>query len=152
MSGILIADDAESWYESGLVDDVTIRGNRFIECGGPVICIAPENREVRPDIPVHRNIRIEDNTFQIHDETVLFVKSTSHLLFCRNRIAGTVDGRGREAAGSDYAIRLWACSKAQVEGNLFTGISAIKNVELRQMTFDDVFVSPEQGLYVSETS
>lgn len=66
MSGILIADDARSWFESGRVSDVTIRDNRFLECGTPVIFIAPEN-----DVDegyVHRNIRIENNFFQMKGE------------------------------------------------------------------------------------
>ena len=36
MSAILIADDARSWYESGMVRNVCIRGNRFersVNCG-----------------------------------------------------------------------------------------------------------------------
>ena len=41
MSAILIADDARSWFESGPVTDVTIRRNKFIECGEPVINVAP---------------------------------------------------------------------------------------------------------------
>lgn len=62
MSGILIADDASSWYESGPVEDVTIEGNRFVECGGPVIAIKPENS--RHAGGVHKNIRIIHNVFE----------------------------------------------------------------------------------------
>lgn len=61
MSAILIADDANSWYESGAVRDVTIRRNRFVGCGEPVVHLAPE--VVEPGGPVHRNVRVVDNTF-----------------------------------------------------------------------------------------
>ena len=61
MSGIFIADDARSWFESGMVRDVTIRNNNFIECGAPVILIAPENK--CNDGYVHRNITITNNLF-----------------------------------------------------------------------------------------
>ena len=50
MSAILIEADAEGWYESGPVRDVTIRSNAFIDCayqGGPgnaVIAINPSNK------------------------------------------------------------------------------------------------------------
>lgn len=61
MPGILVADDAEGWFESGPIRDLTIRDNRFIGCG---IRIKPENRSSDPDQPVHENIRIEDNYFE----------------------------------------------------------------------------------------
>ena len=64
MSAILIADDANSWFESGPVRDVTIRRNRFLKCGEPVLQIHPENQTANPEEPVHSNIRILDNTFE----------------------------------------------------------------------------------------
>lgn len=73
MNGILIAGDAADWFESGPVCDVTIRGNRFEGCtfnGGPdnaYISIHPSNTVVDKAIPVHRNIRIEGNTFVLRD-------------------------------------------------------------------------------------
>ncbi|UYO06681.1 right-handed parallel beta-helix repeat-containing protein [Paenibacillus sp. PSB04] len=103
MSAVLVAGDANSWYESGAVTDVRISGNQFIDCGGeehPVIRIAPENEssvlEV-PDVPVHRNIRIEDNRFRTAHAMLLSARSTEGLAFCRNDIllavkAGSKDG------------------------------------------------------------
>jgi hypothetical protein len=61
MASILIADDANSWFESGPVRDVTIRNNVFKGLSHPAIDVHPEVRV--GDGPVHRNIRIEDNTF-----------------------------------------------------------------------------------------
>lgn len=62
MSAILIADDAANWYESGPVHDLVIRRNSFLQCGGPVIFIAPEYKKYEG--PIHRNIRIEENIFE----------------------------------------------------------------------------------------
>ena len=42
MSGILIANDARSWFESGMVRDITIRDNHFIECGTPLFSSPPK--------------------------------------------------------------------------------------------------------------
>ena len=78
MSGVLIADDARSWFESGRVEDVTIRDNRFLECGTPVIFIAPEN-DVNQGY-VHRNIRIENNLFRMAgDKDAVVAKSVDGL-------------------------------------------------------------------------
>lgn len=68
MSAILVADDAMSWYESGPVHDLTIRRNTFIQCGGPVIFISPENKKYEG--AVHRNIVIEENVFESDNPSV----------------------------------------------------------------------------------
>jgi hypothetical protein len=92
MYAILIADDALSWFESGAVRDVTIRRNRFIDCGynsAPddyVIAIAPENKEVVAGLFVHHNIHIEDNEFDTPDGLLLTAKSVDGLTFLHNKI------------------------------------------------------------------
>lgn len=62
MSAILVADDAMSWYESGPVHNLTIRKNTFLQCGGPVILIAPEYKKYEGS--VHKHILIEENVFE----------------------------------------------------------------------------------------
>lgn len=84
MSGILIADDARSWFESGMVRDVTIRGNRFIECGEPVIAISPEND--RDDGPVHSGITISGNCFQLKGSLPIQARSVDGLVVEDNEI------------------------------------------------------------------
>lgn len=92
MSTILIEGDAEGWYESGPVKDVTIRGNKFIDCaytGGPehaVIALHPSNTVVNANRPVHQGIRIEGNIFQTHGNPLLYAKSTSGITFINNEV------------------------------------------------------------------
>jgi hypothetical protein len=93
MHAILIADDASSWYESGPVRDVTIRDNQFIECAynsapdNYVVAIEPDILRAVPGEYVHRNIRIEDNTFRVFDGALLSAQSVDGLTFIRNTIA-----------------------------------------------------------------
>lgn len=61
MPAILIEDDAEGWFESGPIRDMTIRNNAFISCG---ISINPQTHSNDTNEPVHENIRIESNFFQ----------------------------------------------------------------------------------------
>lgn len=61
MESILVADDASSWYESGPVTNLTIRGNTFIDCESPVISVSPENKIF--ENPIHSNISIIGNKF-----------------------------------------------------------------------------------------
>ena len=112
MNGILIAADAADWFESGPVCDVTIRGNRFEDCtfnGGPdqaYIAIAPSNKVLDKNLPVHRNIRIEGNTFDLRDGCpALSAKSVKGLTFKGNTITG----------GADIPVILHSCSSVATD-------------------------------------
>ncbi len=83
MSGLLVADDAASWYESGEVSDLKIDNNTFLKCGEPVINIHPENKQPGA---VHKNIKILNNTFYLSDRIALSAKSTNHISFTENKI------------------------------------------------------------------
>jgi len=84
MTGVLVEDDAESWYESGMVRDLTIRKNNFFECGEPVISIHPENKIAEG--PVHKNITIINNMFVLQDSKVFGAQSASNIIFSGNEI------------------------------------------------------------------
>lgn len=82
MSAILLSDDARSWYESGPVRDVTIRRNEFIECGSPVVNIAPENDVYKG--AVHRNVTIQENRFRILQGQAVSARATDGLTVTDN--------------------------------------------------------------------
>ena len=110
MSALLIADDARSWYESGPVHDVTIRGNRFIECAEPVICIWPENDVDRGC--VHRNIRIKNNCFRL--------RGTDGAVRAKSVAGLTVRGNCFQAADTldlGRLVRTEACRDVTVADN-----------------------------------
>lgn len=124
MSAILIADDADSWFESGGVCDVTIEGNTFIDCGygngtphSAVIAICPSVAIPDPERPAHSNIRIENNRFVTFGNTVLYALSTQGLAFRNN----TTEVASR-AAGYDNTepIVLEACTDTDISGNIFS--------------------------------
>lgn len=82
LSGILLSDDAKSWYESGRCQDVTIRNNVFEHCGDTPILIQPENKTYAG--PVHENIQIMGNTFQTYPSVCIRAKDTDRLLIKDN--------------------------------------------------------------------
>jgi len=86
MASIYISSDAYQWYESGPVTDVTIRGNHFTNPAGPAIFVEPTNRETDPETPVHRNLAVTQNTFDIPDITVVNAKSVAGFHFTTNTI------------------------------------------------------------------
>lgn len=71
MAGIYISDDAQGWYESGPVRDVTIRNNTFTRGNAQAIFIEPTNPTVSTEKTVHSNIKIENNTFFMYNKEYL---------------------------------------------------------------------------------
>ncbi|MBC8547866.1 discoidin domain-containing protein, partial [Clostridiaceae bacterium NSJ-31] len=83
MSGILLEDDARGWFESGLIQDMTIRNNVFDNCGGPVIYSNPQTNVSDPMQTVHSNITIEGNTFKGNSQ--INARSTKNLVIRGNK-------------------------------------------------------------------
>ncbi|MFF7984321.1 hypothetical protein ACFZDK_35290 [Streptomyces sp. NPDC007901] len=74
------------WYESGAVTDLTIRGNTFTLPSGPVIFVEPTNQVVDPAHPVHHDIKVQDNRFDVGDVTVVNAKSVGGFAFTGNTV------------------------------------------------------------------
>lgn len=114
MSAILVAGDASNWYESGPVSDLTIRNNKFIDCGEPVIRIYPENST--PNNHFHQNILIENNEFVLRNELIVAAKSTNNLNITGNSIFS-------EKKLNDYvSIKLTDCSCVDIKQNSYLDI------------------------------
>ncbi|GAA4904968.1 hypothetical protein GCM10025789_25240 [Tessaracoccus lubricantis] len=92
MASIYISGDANNWYESSVVRDVTIRGNLFTRPGGaaggsnPVIFVDPILNTIVPTRKAHENITIEDNTFLVGDSTIVDAKSVNGLRILNNTV------------------------------------------------------------------
>lgn len=118
MFPVLIADDALSWYESGAVQDVTIRNNLFEDCGynsgSGAIKIAPENHESVAGKMVHRNIRIDDNIFKTNNGSVLWAKSVDRLRFSGNQVIVTEADSKQSPV---VRIDLMSCKNVLIEKN-----------------------------------
>ncbi len=84
MSGILLSDDAKSWYESGMCRDVTIQNNTFAYCGQTPILIKPENSIHRA--AVHKNIKICGNIFKHYKGYCIKAKSSDMIEVEHNRL------------------------------------------------------------------
>ncbi|HEY8918091.1 MAG TPA: right-handed parallel beta-helix repeat-containing protein [Chitinophaga sp.] len=116
MSAILISDDASSWYESGMVKDVSISNNTFNNCGEPVINIHPENT-VSGTAAVHNNIAVTHNTFQLQGKGLLSAKSTANILFRGNTIKAAGEGKR-----IDEFLKFEQCRDVHVTDNKITGV------------------------------
>lgn len=85
MSGVLLSDDAKSWYESGPCRDVTIENNNFDYCGADVVLIKPENAKYKG--AVHKNIRIKSNCFKKYSGHAVSAKNADSILIKENQYA-----------------------------------------------------------------
>lgn len=83
MSGILLSDDAKSWYESGMCRDITIKDNVFDYCGRTPILIKPENSAHQG--PVHKNIIVKNNVFKNYKGYCITAKSTDNIQISGNK-------------------------------------------------------------------
>ncbi len=89
MASIYVSGDAASWYESGGVQDLTIRQNIFDRpaTGAPVIYFDPTNSSTEPTRTVHENVLIDENRFNLLPGTQLVnAKSVSDLTFTNNTV------------------------------------------------------------------
>ncbi len=143
-SAILIAGDANYWYESGAVKDITIRNNEFKEsCNSSsyqfchaIISIYPEIPQSDSLKPYHQNITIEGNSFHPSDYPVLYAKSVDGLYFINNTIQRS------------YAYQPWhqnknmfqfiACKQVEISGNKIDedvlGLDvALKKMEVKEL-------------------
>lgn len=115
-SALECAGDANDWFESGPVTDVTIRHNRFVNAayaGGNVITIAPVIKE-NIGQTYHRGIRIEENHFQLHEKRFLYARSVDGLIFRRNTYTQD-DTLPAHGATGESGIHLEGCRNAVIE-------------------------------------
>lgn len=86
MAGIFVSNDANDWYESSRVENLTIRNNVFKRSQAQAILIEPTNRKVSPSAPVHFNISIENNTFYVDNNYAVEAKSVRGLRITNNTL------------------------------------------------------------------
>lgn len=149
-SAILIAGDANQWYETGAVKDVLIRGNTFnypcmsslYQFCEAIISIYPEVPQPNINLPYHRNIRIDNNIFHPFDYPILYAKSTDGLTFCGNTLI-------RDTTYAPFhhrkdGITLEWCKNVSIKGNSVVGDVLGKSVKLvgmpkSELKIDDQF-------------
>ena len=126
-SAILIAGDANFWYESGAVKDVLITKNIFkapcmtamYQFCESIISIFPEIPQPDVKTPFHRNIRIVGNEFHPFDYPVLYAISVENLFFSDNKLIRSrqFEPFHRRKAGLTFEF----CKNVTITGNIIEG-------------------------------
>lgn len=89
-SAILFESNGDYWYESGGVQDVTIRRNTFDACkhggwGQAVVDCVPR-KATEEGRYFHREIKVLDNTFHMVTDAVAILDNVEHAVFCGNTV------------------------------------------------------------------
>jgi hypothetical protein len=153
-SAILIAGDANYWYESGAVRDVLISHNIFRDacltsmyqfCEG-IISIYPEIP--RPDVnkPFHSNIRIENNEFHPYDFPVIYARSVDGLFFTGNTLERSKKYEPFHERKSMLTFE--NCLDVNVSGNRFVGEILGRNIALINTARKELKSDPGQKLKI----
>lgn len=147
MAGILIAGDANSWFESGNVRDVVIRNNTFVNLGKggeapqSVLQISPEiPKSARSKGYYHGNIVFENNQVKTFDSQVIYALSVSNLVVKNNIFVQTKDYKPI-FEGLTF-IDVQNSKNVDIEGNFFEGDY---EVEVSVIDSETVNVQNKQG-------
>jgi hypothetical protein len=143
-SAILIAGDANYWYESGSVKDITIRNNTFrAPCNSSsyqfcnaIISVYPEIPNADPLHPFHKNIKIENNRFNPSDYPILYAKSVDGLSFKNNTIIRSYDFEPWHP--QKYNFLFDACKNVEISGNIIAKDVLGKNILLKNMSVHEL--------------
>ena len=111
-----ISADCVDWFESGPVADVLIKGNQFKNAaftGGPVLLIAPKARTCKE--PIYRNIIIEENEFELHEERFLKIDHVENLVFRSNRFIQNDNLPAQEKLGENGFVIGEHCKNIVIE-------------------------------------
>jgi hypothetical protein len=148
-AAILIAGDANHWFESGAVRDVTIRKNRFDNCNFGVWGRAAV--QIQPEIPAtekvstcsyHRNISIEDNEFIAFDRRLVFAQGVEGLVIRNNRIITSTDYPQQHLSEGPFEYE--GCTAVTIEANQFVPAQTGAKVQIfRQNLSKTVAVAQE---------
>ncbi len=119
-SAILLAGDAQGWYESGRCGHILIRHNLFDHCltslfqfTDGIISICPEVKEPEKQKErYHQNIRIEQNRFLTHPVPLLSAVSADGLIFRDNDI---IYDNAAPALFGGEPYRLRHCGKMELQ-------------------------------------
>lgn len=127
MSSIFFRGETFFWFESGAVNDVLIRNNRFNYCAysnmeHAVLYITPRLGKVFDKNELYdRNIRFENNTIETFDSRIVWADRVDGLLIKNNTIRKTDMAKTLHPDGAIFDIN--NCKNVKIVGNTYSGES-----------------------------
>jgi hypothetical protein len=138
-SAVLVAGDANGWFESGAVGEfwpTIIRNNTFDNClidmfqfCRALISIDPVIKQHTPGKTYHRNIVIEGNHFKVFDAPLVFARSVDGLTIKGNTFERS-DAFPPWHPNKD-AFLFESCLNITIQDNKVKGVLLSNNISLR---------------------
>jgi hypothetical protein len=151
-SAVLVAGDANGWYESGAVGEfgpTLIRDNVFEDCltnmfqfCRAVVSIDPEIRRLDRNQCYHRDIRITGNTFRVFDAPLVYAKSVAGLEISGNTIERTQSFEPWHPNRDAFVFE--GCREVRLDKNAVKGTLLSRKIVLREMDSVELKTAPSE--------
>ncbi|WP_010180522.1 alpha-1,3-galactosidase-related protein [Aquimarina agarilytica] len=126
MAGVRVCGDANYWFESGPVTDLTIRGNTFEDLGiggakpQAILQVDPIiGKKFRSGNYFHKNIVFDNNTINTFDPHIVYALSVDGLQITNNKIIQTNTYNSIFSDLSQFDIQ--NCKNVLISGNHYIG-------------------------------
>lgn len=125
MASIGLRGETIKWFESGAVEDVIIRNNRFIDCahGGEdhaVLWVSPNlNKSFDQNEIYDRNILFENNTIETFNNRIIWADRLDGLIFKENTIIQTNTGETLYPNAPLFEFK--NCKNLEIRNNTYKG-------------------------------
>ncbi len=125
MSSILFRGETFYWFESGIVEDVTIRNNHFEYCAysgseHAVMYVTPRlGKTFNQNQLYDRNIRFVDNTIKTFDNRIVWADRVDGLLISGNKITKT--NEVKSLYPNAPLFELMNCKDVKITKNEYSG-------------------------------
>ncbi len=147
MAGIRVCGDANYWFESGPVTDLTIRGNTFEDLGiggakpqailqiDPIIA-----KKYRKNGYFHKNIIFDKNVVKTFDPHIIYALSVDGLTITNNEIIQTKNYKPIFNDLSQFDIQ--NCVNVLISGNTYVGD---KKAEISVINSKNIKITDNKG-------
>lgn len=150
-SAILVAGDANGWFESGAVGEfgpTIIRNNTFEDCLTNMFQFCRAVISIDPEIPAtsktqayHRDVRIENNHFKVFDAPLVFAKSVDGITITGNTFERTDTFKPWHPNKSAFLFT--ACQNIIIKDNKVIGELLSTAVKLKDTAPEEVTLAPD---------
>jgi len=154
-SAIVLPGDIKSYFENGPIKDATISNNLFkascltsmyMTCEA-IISISLEVPAFdAKNPPIHKNIKIFDNTFEMYDYPALYALSVDGISFNNNKMK--YSNLHKPWHPHKYNLTFEACRNIEVKGNVMDKDVLGKNIKLLQTKPSELKLSKGQGFLI----
>lgn len=154
-SAIVFPGDIKSYFENGPIKDATISNNLFkASCLTSMYMTCEAIISVSLEVPafdaknppVHKNIKIFNNTFEMYDYPALYALSVDGISFNQNKLK--FSNLHKPWHPRKYNLIFEACRNIEVKGNEIEKDVLGKNINLLQTSQKELKLGKGQGFVV----